>query len=332
MPGLSDLLRIYAAKETVWGTKVTPATVAVMGIKDLKLVPVVDGEVLKDMRGAFLPGAMAVIKKIGMTGALNRYATYEDAPYVLDALCGLATPVFTSVYTYSYAAPGTGTIPNARIQTLYQATNDVNSLQAYYAAPGFTLKKWTLKAATNEPIEFNEDYIGKQVLPAVVGDIGSLSDRVVTPLMGNDHALFIDAWGGTIGTTTITPDAYELEISIETGRDLVYALGSALPYTWKDARWKGSMKLVMEFNTATKAYYDAILAATTNFQKQIRNKFTNLTQSLAVDFAGTNVKAPALFTNKNGVLTVELEMDGTYNPTMGNWFKAVAVNTITAMA
>ncbi len=413
MPGLIDLVRVNAAKETTWGTKVTPATVSFMGVKDFKVMPIVESEVIKDVRGSLVPGVLAVVKKIGMTASLSRFATYEDAPYTLDALCGLATatpgatlaisgatnatpivitcathgladgdPVVISgvggntaanascyakvtgysattfgmysdkalttaiagngaytsggtvtkqPYTYAYVAPITGQIV-PRIQTLYQYSNDANSLQAYYAAIGCVLSKFALKADSLTPVEFAEDYIGKQVSAAIVGDVGSPVDRTVTPIMGNDHALWIDAWGGTIGTTAITPDAYSLSIQIDPPREVVYYLGSALPGTWKDGRWKGSMKLTLEFGTATKAYYDAILAATSNFQKQIRNKFTNGTSSLQFDFAGTNVKAPQLFTNKNGVLTIELELEGTYNSTLANWFKAVAVNSVAAMA
>lgn len=330
MPGFIDLVRVNAGKETTWGTKVT-ATASLMGVKDFKLTPIVESEVLKDVRGSLVPGVLAVVKKIGGSGTLSRYASYEDAPFTLDALMGLATPVFTTVYTYSYGAPTTGMPASPRIQTLYQFSNDANSVQAYYYMCGSVLSKLTVKADSLSPVEFSEDYIGKQVLNGVVGDVGTPVDRTITPIMGNDHSLYIDAWAGTIGTTAITPDAYSLEISIDPPRELVYYLGSALPVTWKDNRWKGSMKLTLEFNTANKAYFDAILAGTSNFQKQIRNKFTNGTQSLQFDFAGTNVKAPQVFTNKNGVLTIEFELEGQYNSALANWFKAVAVNGVTVM-
>lgn len=404
-PAFADLLRVNIAKETTWGTGVA-ATATLMGLTELTIKPGIIREILKDMRGSMGPSGIPVIKQIKPSATMKRYLTYEDAGHVLDGLCGIATPSGSGTYTRAYAAPKPGVAyPTIRYSTLYQYPTDESILAAPYAAKGFLPTKYTIKAATNSPVEESSEWIGRQVVPlgtgatatctldgtavdavtvsaggtgyttapkvwftggggsgatatatvvngvvtaiavdaggtgytsaptVVIGDQGIAADRDVTPAI-NDHLLYIDDFdSGTMGATAITPDVYDMELTIETPRKLTHYLNSALADGWDDNAWKGTLKLTMEFNAANKAAYkDAVLAATSVVRKQVRNKFVNGSDIMQFDFAGADVTEADLFTNKNGLLTIAIQLDGLACPAYGgNWFGASNVNSVAAL-
>jgi hypothetical protein len=43
------------------------------------------------------------------------------------------------------------------------------------------------------------------------------------------------------------------------------------------------------------------------------------------------MQAPQLFTDRNGVMTYDLVLDGVYNPTLSNWLKIDTTSAIDAL-
>ena len=68
------------------------------------------------------------------------------------------------------------------------------------------------------------------------------------------------------------------------------------------------------------------------YQRQIRIKSTSGTSIIQFDFAGSSEESPAYGEDRDGVLTFDVELAGTYNSTLGNYFKAQVVNSVSAMA
>lgn len=321
---VKDLLQVQVGKETTWGTSAA-ATAKLMGIEDITLQPKLKGAVNADMRGSLGPGQIAYIQDIEGAGKLKTKVLYEDWPYWMDALFGTATPTGAGPYVYAYTAPVAA--PTSRMQTLYYGDSN-----GTYKLLGATPTKVSIKGESNKELTADIDLIGKQV---TTGTLAALDDRAVSPVMGNDLNVYIDAWNGTIGTTLIPAMAYSFTLEIDTGRTLAAYLGSLTPGAYKDQRFgadKNTLKLSLEFTATTKAYLDSIIGGTLS-QYQVRLKATTGASAIwQMDFAGSALDAPDIFSDKDGVCTLDMTLSATYNSTLGSWCKASVTNSVSALA
>lgn len=324
---LLDLLQIQVGKQTNFTTPIAAPTAKLMGVQNLTIPPGVLAMVHHDRRGSLAPGYLASLAEIRPEGiALEMLGLYEDGCYLLDNLCGEATPSGSDPYTRDYAAP-IGAVPAPRILTLVygDATN-------CYAVNGLLISKLTVKGENGKPMMITADCIGRDV---GTDALAALNDRSVNVAMGDHMAVYIDAWGGTIGSTAIAATAYTYELVIDAKRKGDIYLGnlSASSYHEDDGAegWSGSLKLSLELNAASKAQLDALISQSTLYQRQVRLTSTQGTNVLRFDFAGTSEQAPDLFSDRDGVVTFETTLTGTYNPTLGNWFKAQSVNGVSAL-
>ena len=325
-----DLLQVQIGKETTWGTSVTP-TAKLMNVTDISLEPVVETIVHKTIRGTLAPGYLANVRRIAGQGSIQALVDYEDLPYYLEGLFGVATPSGAGPYTRDYVAPVvTGTKPTPRIFTVVYGDSS-----GTYKLEGGLITKLTIKGDALSPLTLQADLIGKDV---VTGSLASLSDRTVNVVMGADTTLYIDTWSGTMGSTQVNATFFAFELTIDSKMTLRHYMGALTPGAYTQPAYEGTLKLTLEFNTTSKAYLDALLTSTVGspFQRQVRIKATRdsgSSEKLAqFDFAGTATTAPKVFTNQDGVATIELELHGTYNSgTFANWFKASSKNSVSTL-
>lgn len=322
---LSGLQTVQAGKETVWGTSVT-ATTKLMGVEEIKIESQGGAALLKEMRGSLAP-AFSAIRKINFGKAsMKGFATYEDLCYYLESLLGDVTPSGAGPYVRAGAAPLTAVATN-RMMTLYDGqSTDV------YKLLGAVVNKLVISGKTGEEWKFAADLIGKQ---KTTGALAVLSDRTVTPIEGGDTLLYIDAWGGTIGTTAIATLATAFELSIDLGTAVRHYLGSLLPGRYRQKKAEpGSvtLKLSLEFDATSKAYLDSFLTYAAVLQHQVRIKGTTGASAIAqLDFAGTIVGEPAM-SEEDGVITLDLNYQGTYNSGLANYFKYSITNGVAVLA
>lgn len=321
---VKDLLQVQAGKETTFGTSVA-ATVKFMGIETISLTPGATAAVNADMRGSLGPGAIAYVTANSGSGKLTTKVLYEDFDYWLEALFGAATPSGSNPYTRNYAAPGSAIPVSPRIQSLYYG-----DASGTYKLLGALPSKMTIKGESNKELRADIELIGTEV---TTGTLAALSDRAVVAAMGQHTTIYIDAWGGTIGTTAIATSAYSFELGLDSGRTLKTYLGSLKPQAFQDQRYtaeNNTLSLSLEFNATTKAYLDSIIAGTLS-QYQVRIKSQSGTSVVQFDFAGTALTAPEIFSDKDGVCTLDMELSATYNSALGNWFKAQTVNGVATL-
>lgn len=323
---LLDLMQVQVGKETTWGTSVTP-TAKLMGVTNFMLNPGVKSQVFHDRRGSVAPGYLANVLEVRPDGPLEMLATYEDISYLLDNLLGEATPSGAGPYVRAYSAP-LGTLPTPRILTwVYgDATN-------CYKLAGGLISKLTVKGENGAPMTATADLIGKDV---TAGSLAALSDRTVNVAMGDHMALYIDTWGGTIGTTQITNTAYTYELTIDSKRKGDIYLGNlaASSYHEDDGAqgWDVMLKLKMELNAAVAAQYTALLTSSAVYQRQVRLKSTSGTNIIQFDVAGTSEESPSFGDDRDGVLAFETTLRGTYNSGLANYLKASITNSVSTLA
>lgn len=325
---LLDLLQIQVGTSTNFVTPAAAPTAKLMGVTNLMLPPGVKAMIHHDRRGSLAPGHLANLTEIRPEGiSMEQLGLYEDSPYALDNLFGQATPSGTGPYTRDYAAPN-GTLPSPRIWTLVygDATN-------CYALNGALISKMTVKGETGAPMQCTYDLIGHDFASDA---LAALSDRAVNVAMGDHMAIYIDAWGGTIGTTQISATAYAYELVVDAKRKGDMFLGNLAASSYHEddgaAGWDTTLKLSLEFNAAVKAHYDALISQSTLYQRQVRLKSTSGTNVIQFDVAGTSEEAPVFGSDRDGVLTFDVMLRGTYNSGLGNWLKAQIVNSVSALA
>jgi hypothetical protein len=312
--------------QSVFLTAVTP-TVKLMGVQNFALDPGVKAQVFHDRRGSAAPGYLSALTRIEPAAPLELLGTYEDIAYVLDNLFGQATPSGSGTYVRDYAAM-LGTVPTPRILTAVygDGTN-------CYKLTGGLISKATFKGETGAPMTVTCDLIGKDVTS---GTKASLSDRAVNVAMGDHMALYVDTWGGTMGATALATVSYSYELTIDAKRkvDMYFGALAGQSYHEDDGAngWDVMLKLKAEFNTATKALYDALISQSAVYQKQIRLKSTSGTNIIQFDIAGTSEESPRFGDDRDGVLAFETTLKGTYNSGLGNYFKASNTNNVATLA
>jgi hypothetical protein len=319
----SELLQLQRGKQTVFVTAITP-TAKAAGPTKVSFKPVIKNDLRKHLRGSLAPGYLSVITEIGATGSIEEDATYEDAPYDWDGLCGVATPSGTGPYVYAYAAP-LGTKATNRIDTFVYG----NSVDGVYKLTGGIVTKYALKGNKQGLSTVTKEYFGYDI---TTGTLAALSDRTVNFATGADTVIYIDTWGGTIGSTAITATMFDYELTIDTKRAVKRHM-SIRADSYKEPSWDIKLKLNMEFNATSKTFLDAILAVTPNaaFQKQVRIKATSGANIFQIDVAGTQDASPEVFTDTDGVSSVSIELQGMYNPTLANYLKASFTNGVATL-
>jgi len=321
------LTQWQAATEVTWGTPVTP-TVRLMGVsKSAKMVPDNKTSVYEDVRNGFQGSGLVGLEQIGGKVDLPLMATFEDLPYYLDNAFGQASPTGTGPYVRAYQLP-VGSITTPRILTLVHGNSQTGG--GVFTLPGGLITQLKLAVKIGGPAQLTASFIGKQVDTSQ--SLQSLSDRPVTTIMGQPWVVYLDAWGGTIGSTQLTATVVAFDLTVDLTRQVVRSVDALAPDTWEQTGHKVGLDLVLRFNATTKTQIDAYVAQTAAIQKQIRLKQTNGTQICQLDVAGTMTKNNNIYDDQNDVLTTTMSFDGTYNSSLANQFKASITNSVSVLA
>jgi len=323
MSYIPALDQIQLGQETpTWGVSAT-ATSKLGLISDCTIEPEVEIETLPDIRGSLAPGFVSVLNSHKAAASLAGVVSYDDLPYILDSLFGIATPGAATTYLRDYVGQLL-TAPTRRMYTLYRGSSG-----KVQKMTGGVFNEFNLKIESNKPWTYTAKMIGKAALD---GTLASLSDRSQTPIHANQTSLYIDAEGGTIGATAVTSIVFSAELSIKNGASLVPKVGSLNPATYVDGMAEATLKYKAEVDATQAGYLTAILG-TSPLGKQVRIKATTgSTQIAQFDFGGVFTGSPKINTEQDGVSTFEFEMSAIYNGALGNWMKASTTNSIAVMA
>lgn len=327
MVDLISLEQYQVGEEAEWGSVAAP-TAKLMGIERITLQPHTQVLRHRDRRASLAPAYESDIVRTFGEGNVQGDVLYEDICYWLDNLFGEATPSGEDPYTRAYAAPLSAVPSGPKLLSVVDATGS-----QVYSLTGALVNGLTISGRSGEALKFSAPLIGKAV---ATDSTAALDDRTVNRVMADHVALFIDTWAGTIGTTEIDETViYSFELSIQPNRALIFGVGSEAPVDWRESSggpWEGSLKMTLEFDAVSKAFLDAIVAASAVFQRQVRIKASNtVDRDLQIDFAGSQEDAPSVFTDDDGVATIEFELHGEYNAELENWLEITSVNEVAAL-
>lgn len=318
-----DLMPVEVGQETTWGDASTP-TAKVMGLRDFTFRPKTEAIKSEDRRGSLAPAHTSEIAKVSAEGGFEQDLLYEDIHYWLESICGEATPSGAGPFTYAGSAPGSSAPASPRLMNFVQGEgSDV------WGMAGSIVDELTIAISSNEMGSVSGSLLGKQVNEeALVG----LADRAINTIMGDHVSIYIDAWGGTIGTTQIPNTAFAVELTLRANRMLKHHLGALTADGHAMHKWEGTLSLVLELNATTNPFLDTIAGGSSLFQKQVRIACASGGgETLDLDFAGYTEDGPEFPTEEDGIVTVELELAGKYNSALGNWFAYSGDNDLSAL-
>lgn len=325
MPGGElELFEVQVGEESEWGTAVDP-TVKLMGVTECNIVPIHTVERLQDIRASLQPAYLSIMTEVNGTASLSMFATYEDICYLLGGIFGNPTPSGTGPYTRDYAGPiGTQVVEYSLTLVKGDATGVVGLSGAIPTSISFEVEKAGV-------LEVTIEFIGKIVeIDALV----VLADRPVTPITGEHAILYVDPFATAAGTTELEDTAWSASIEVDMARTVMQFLGSLEPADWKGPRFDLTIGMRLRWNATSLAYSTAILSPTgpAKYEKVIRLKFSDTAnRDLQFDLAGVSEGAPEHWDDEDGVATLEFELMGEYEATLGNSIEITSINEVAAL-
>lgn len=316
------LMQWQLGVESAFGTAVV-ATTKLMGISaDSTLKPIVEASAVQEQRASLQSQYNVTVDKTGAEGSLSGALTFEHIGYILDSLFGTATPSGAGPYTRTYIAPVSK--PTSKMLTLFHGS----ALDAKKLISAI-VNELTITAESNAVTTFEAGLIGHSI---VDGSLASLSDSTVQVAHANQLTMFLDAYGGTIGTTPIVPTVFKLEASFNQAKFARYGLGSQTPKGHNQGMMEGDgnqLKVSMELDTASIAWLDTVLTATgyAAWRPLLRFKWTiDANYSLQLDWSGFCPEAPEIFPDADGIAQVEFTLNGFYNSGLASFCKFTLIN------
>lgn len=290
-------------------------------------------EIVSEDVGILAPSTRVYDTNLGVKIAMPATVmTYEQLPHILEAGVMTATPGAGPGYAraYSYSL---GQSPNA-IKTYTLEMGNWLALADLKKVPYCFVSEFTLSGKAGEAWEMEATWMGQQLVTLATFTAAIALPSVKEVVFPNTK-LYIDASGGTIGTTQVTGVLMAAKIKVKTGivavpvgdGNLYY---SAIKYTRPEVTFVLTMEL--EQNTATsrvateRAIYDAMGT------RLIRLKNTGTgNRDLQIDLAAKYTKVGAYNKEGDGNTTVDFEGYADYSAADALYFTTTVANAIAAM-
>jgi hypothetical protein len=210
MPGIKALRKLQFGRESTAGT-IVPATTVWRGIGTLEdarepVFPAEDIGYLSGTSRSYIP------KVEGALDLESVEATFEQLPHILEMGIKTATPSQDgtgSGYIYQYDFPTTAA-PTIKTYTIEGGDNQEAEVMEYCYVSEFTLE-----GNAGEAWMMSANIVGRQV--ALQGFTGSVAVPTVEDMLFQKSKLYIDAIGGTWGSTLKSNTLLNASLNYTTG-------------------------------------------------------------------------------------------------------------------
>lgn len=261
--GVKALRKIQLGRETTPGTAVAATSIwrglGVLSDDRETVFPEEDVGILGGVDRAYVPKLAASLSM----GSVE--ATYQQILHLLEAGILTATPTADGVGTdfiYEYPFPTTS-LPTIKTYTL-EGGDNAGAEEMEYAF----VQSLTLEGSAGEALMMSADWVGRKVTPSTF--TGALSIPAVEDILMSKAKVYVDAVGGTIGTTQLTQTVLSMNLQYNTGLVPVWTADGELYFTMhKNVMPEATLELTFEHNAACIAE-KAIWRAGTPRQIQIK--------------------------------------------------------------
>jgi len=320
---------VQLGRETTAGTAVAATVVWRGPATDIEDTQVVMRPGEEENVGLLVPTSRAYVAQLGAALSLpDTEATFEHIPHVFEAgIKTVSTSGTTGAWVRSGYAPGTNaanTIKTYTIESGNAIAGDGNEMEYGY------VESFTLSGKAGEAWKVASNWRGRQKTVAAL--TAALSVAAVEEMLFGKTSFYVDATGGTVGTTQKTGTLLEASITVNTGIQGVFAADGTLYFT--------AHKIVppsLEFTiTLELENTSGLVAAERAFWKSQAIRLFQLS------CAGSNSRACEMtwagqytsigsYQNSNGNTTVQLSGKAIYSSTDALFFDFSVTNALAAL-
>jgi hypothetical protein len=333
MPGITKMNKVQLGLETQKGTEVN-ATALWLGPAKLidqreAIFPDENIGFLPQVDRSYIPSADAAVEFAEVEANYEQIG-YPFAAGIKDVVTGVATGGTTDGYIYAYPLATTAA-PTTKSYTIEGGDNQ----QEYQALYGFC-EEITLKGAPKEAVKIASKWharsMGKGTFTA------DISVPTVEQILFQQGKIYLDAVGGTIGTTQLTNTWLGFDMTIKTGLIPVWTGDGSLAFSFdKCIGPEVSGSITFEHDAVGVARYDDFVAGTT---KLVRMEFQGTalagtggsysTKALRIDMA-MKIRSVNLLDSVNGNNVVKVNYTAVYNATATLYCSISAVNKLATL-
>lgn len=183
--------------------------------------------------GLLVPGERIYDTKYGAIVTMpSTEATYEQLPHIFEAGIETVTPTGTGSYVRAYDF-ATGTTFNTIKTYTFRAGNSIATAD-FKVIPYCFVSEFELAGQSNEAWMISSTWMGQRLTSGT--PTAALSLLTVVPMIFANTRLYIDAGGGTIGTTQYTGVLRAFTMRVQTGIKYVVPGDGTLYYVdhWFD--------------------------------------------------------------------------------------------------
>lgn len=297
--------------------------------------------VLEDTRETVFPaedvGYLAPIDRsyVPMLGAKialpSTPATFEQLQHIFEMGIKTSTSSLDSTSTVGVAYIYTYTMPTTTQNTIKTYTIEGGDNQEAEVMEYCHVEDFEISGKANEAVMVSANINGRQV--ALQAFTGALSLVTVEEILTNKGKIYIDAIGGTIGTTQVANQILSFSLKVKTGIKAVHTADGQLYFSFiKGVRPEVVLDLVFEHSTSAAAEKVLWRAQTA---RQIRLQFDGsafnpvgvifAAKALRIDVVGRWEKFSAL-EDDDGDDTVSGTFRGGYNATPAKFCEITIAN------
>ena len=337
MANYKDLFYGQLGIETAYGCDAAP-TLKLMGLESLEIVPVRETTQNNVLDGRMAPSATLVRTKHYGTAQISSKLVYEDSGLWLDGAFGAAASTAVAACTTDatgvqriYAAPlatyNTDAAALPMYTLIYGDTQTTATDSFVYSLISGQVGSFSISGEVGSPSMIEVSLFGQDVEADALD--ATKVDRDVSFVMGDHWKLWIDPDTDAAGTTGCSDVAFKFNLQVNCNRTPMWHLGSITPDSFYDLGWDGTLDLTIQLGVAAKAIVTSLLASTP-VRKVVRLKATSSSNSFQIDFNGALLEAPTMWTDQDGIATIEMSLTGVYGATLGNWLKITTHNGVSA--
>ena len=250
--------------------------------------------------------------------------TYEQLPHLLEAGIKTATPTGAGPYVRAYSFP-TGTTPNT-IKTYTIQTGNVGASGDNQRMPYAFVSSMKFSGSIKDVWNMEATWMGQQSQTSALTSSIALLD--VQECVFGSTSIYIDASGGTVGSTQLNGVLMAAEINIsDTGiREVPTADGTNYYSFHKFAMPTIEFSFTFELENTENAVQNARTAFKADDIKLFQLTIPGGTSSVEFSWAG-RYNSISSYSNDNGNTSVQLGGIATYSPTDSLFFEATVTNS-----
>lgn len=239
--------KVQFGRETTSGTPVNATKIwrgKASMIEDDRQIKVVEEEV-----GLLVPAERSYVASVlGRMNLPQTELTFEQFPHILEAGIHTATPSGSGPYVYDYAFPTDTTQPAIKTYTI-EAGNALVSGDHHEMAYSF-VTEFELNGQKQEAWMVNSNWNGRQANQASMTSLSTL--EAVQEALFQNTSFYIDATGGTVGTTQKTGVLLSARLRFRTGLVPLFTADGQLYFvSYKRTRPSVDFSIKMELESGS---------------------------------------------------------------------------------